>query len=298
MSILSTPTARPERLFSLLSLVRASDGAIDEEVAERSLAPEIRSEQEGQQAYFRPQRDRAKELLEVAASLGFLEERGGRWEAKGALPETKRQFAAMVHDRLEATPADDPDAVMLRVYAWFVISSEEKGLAALLAAPDATLVADIAADLGRGEAARQGRGFNTTKFNPWKDWMAFLGLGWVGLPGTAGFLPDPTQRLVESLRRKPPLAREMRADKFLAWLASAAPYMDGGPLFEEASTALKRRPPKGQLSRFTSTALRMLHDGGDLEFISTGDAARSAKLEPDPVHKLNSFTDVRLGSGT
>src|SRR5438093_1522263 len=125
MSLLSTPTGRPDRVFSLISLVRAMDGRVEQEAALQWLAPAIRAQDEG--PFYVPQPERVREVFRVARDLNLLYADGQAWAAKGELPATRRELATRVHACLRGLPAEDPDAVMLRAYAWFTLFVERNG---------------------------------------------------------------------------------------------------------------------------------------------------------------------------
>ncbi len=295
MSLLSTPTGRPDRVFSLISLVRAMDGRLEQEAALRWLAPAIRATDES--SFSEPQPDRVREVFRVARDLKLLDAEGQAWVAKGELPATRRELATRVHACLRELPAEDPDAVMLRAYAWFALFVERDGCSALLGRSAKEISNDIAEALGEGRASDEDKVFNPTKFSAWKDWMAFLGLGWNDLPGATGFQPEPSRRIIEELSLIAAGRTRIEGHEFVSALAGALPYLDGGPLFEKACATQRVRPPEGQLSRLTSAALRSLHDEEALKLVMEGDAKKGVALFPDRLHELQFFSHVDFARG-
>jgi len=129
--------------------------------------------------------------------------------------------------------------------------------------------------------------------------MAFLGLGWNDLPGTTGFLPDPSRRIEEELQTLTASGSRVEAKAFTEAIATTLPYLDGGALFEEACDTALTRPPKGQLSRVLSQAIRALQENEILRCEMEGDAKESIGLFPDPLSSTNAFSHVeRLPSAS
>lgn len=277
MSLLSTPTGRPERVFSLISLVRALGGRISSEDAKEWLAPQYR----GAEAGPPKDRERVREVFRVARDLKLLEAEGDDWVSTVELPSTRRALATHVHGHLSAVPVDHPDGVLLRAYAWCVAFVESNGVAALVGKTAAQLASEIATGLGRSKEGDEEKSFNTTKLAAWKDWMAFLGLGWNDLPGFTGFLPDPARRIEEDLGTLTGDKQRLDAEAFVAAVSRGLPYLDGGPLFEEACSKGLTRPPKGRLSRVLSQALRALEGSEVLRCTFDGDSKKGVELFPD-----------------
>jgi hypothetical protein len=294
MSLLSTPTGRPDRVFSLISLVRAFGGRVSASAAKEWLAPSYRSADN-----LTPKEgERVREVFRVARDLKLLDADDNDWVSQCELPATRRELARYVHSYLRSLPTEEPDAVLLRGYAWCVAHAEANGTAALLSKSASQLASEIAAGLGRSKGEDDESSFNTTKLPAWKDWMAFLGLGWNGLPGANGFVIDPSKRMEEELPALTPSGSRVEAKSFAAGIAKALPYLDGGALFEDACNTSRTRPPKGQLSRVLSQAIRALQDNEILRCDMEGDAKQGMQLFPDPLSSTNAFSHVEHLSGT
>jgi hypothetical protein len=296
MSLLSTPTARPERVFSLISLVRALGGRVNAADAREWLVPQHTSSDAaspGTDSRGAKAGERVRETFRVARDLNLLDADKDDWLAARDLPATRKQFAGHVHAHLRDLRADDPDAVLLRAYAWSVAYVEVNGPYALISKTSGDLAAEIAAGLGRTSEDDEERSFNTTKLSAWKDWMSFLGLGWNDLPGTSGFLPDPSRRLEEELSTLIPSASRIDGKSFMAVVAKALPYLDGGALFDETFTKGFTTPPRGQLSRLLSHALRALEENALIRCEIEGDAKHAIALFPDPVSGTGAFSHIQ-----
>lgn len=288
MSLLSTPTARPERVFSLVSLIRALDGRVKQTEAIACLAPQYRSAENA------PAKDgdRVREVFRVAKSLGLLYDDKDYWVNNGEIPATRRQLARHVHAYLCGLPKDDPDAVPLRAYAWCVASIEQFGTANLLDKGPQAIANEISEALGRAEDGDEERVFNSTKLSAWKDWMIFLGLGWNDLPGTKGFLPDPSRRIAEELLALNGSRSRVEGEAFIAAVAKGLPYLDGGALFREACDTRGVHPSKGLISRLLSQALRILESDGVLKFDIEGDTKKGVALFQDPLSAHQFFSHL------
>jgi hypothetical protein len=199
---------------------------------------------------------------------------------------------------LRKLPADDPDTVLLRAYAWCAAYAEVHGAFALVSKNTTDLAREIAAGLGRKADGDDERSFNSTKLSAWKDWMAFLGLGWNDLPGTTGFLPDASRRIEEELSTLIPTDSRVDVRSFLAAIAKALPYLDGGALFDQACKEVLTSPPAGQLSRLLSHALRALNANAFIRCGMEGDARDGVGFFPDPVSEVQAFSYVERLSGS
>jgi hypothetical protein len=294
MSLLSTPTGRPERVFSLVSLVRALGGRVKSSDAKEWLAPQFRSAE----TTTPKDGERVREVFRVARDLKLLHADQDDWVSTCELPATRRELALHVHAHLRGLLAEDPDAVLLRAYAWCVAYAEINGTASLVGKTASELAREIASGLGRNEEGDDEKSFNTTKLSAWKDWIAFLGLGWKDLPGATGFLPDPSKRIEEELLTLTSQGPRVEAELFVEAIAKSLPYLDGGLLFEEACARGLAGPPKGRLSRVLSQALRALEDNEVLRCDMEGDAKKGIGLFPDPLSPTNAFSHVERLSGS
>ena len=146
----------------------------------------------------------------------------------------------------------------------------------------------------------EGRQFNTTKLNGWRDWAVFLGLGWnLRFDGRDLVIPDAHDRL------EPLLDELLTMDEqptlfgsFMDRLAELCPELDGGILFNRCWKASRGAElPGSQLSMMLSSGLRVLHEAGAIELSLVADAATKWKLYPALGHPIAQVSHIRLRRG-
>lgn len=146
----------------------------------------------------------------------------------------------------------------------------------------------------------ESRTFNMTKFNGWRTWAAFLGLGWRIKPGFGGrseiLVPCASNRLRGVLAQL--LTKDEQVIKFGLFaerMSELCPELDGGSLFAycwEANCGSERRG--NNLSLALSTGLRQLQDSGEIELIRQADASDIWQLYPAEGQVLKQVTHIRL----
>jgi hypothetical protein len=147
------------------------------------------------------------------------------------------------------------------------------------------------------------RQFNTTKFTGWLQWAAYLGLGWLmrlGAVRASMLMPDVSARLQPLLPELlPDVPHTVPFGVFACSLASRCPELDGGMLFERCWLATYPGEPRGnRLSLALSTALRVLHDSGQVRLMSQADASESWRLAPAQGYPDQSVTHIQRGGDT
>jgi hypothetical protein len=146
----------------------------------------------------------------------------------------------------------------------------------------------------------ESRTFNMTKFNGWRTWAAFLGLGWLIKPGLGGrseiLAPCASNRLKGVLDQL--LTEDEQVIKFGLFaerLAELCPELDGGSLFTYCWEARRGGERRGNnLSLALSTGLRQLGDSGEIELIRQADATDIWQLYPAGGQLLKQVTHIRL----
>jgi hypothetical protein len=135
--------------------------------------------------------------------------------------------------------------------------------------------------------------FNSTKFNAWRPWAAFLGLGWpmkAGLSETRReiLVPDAHIRIRRVLPTLlPEKNEEVSFNVFAERLAITCPELDGGELFERCWDQSRGSEQRGNnLSLMVSTGLRMLNDVGIIQLIQQRDASSNWYLYPAEGHPI------------
>jgi hypothetical protein len=287
MSLLSSPQGAPDRVWSVLGALEANGGRLSRPAllawinpvfVQGGIARTITGEPDGQ-------------ALGSASSLELVHRDGGDYQLTRTAPASFRVFADEVHDRLCRIGSEDPDFVVLQVFA-FVVAETDRRRSTLWLMINAVDLADtINVGLGEQSESQTDRAFNTSKMAAWRRWLAFLGLI-TELPDRMSFYPYVADRLLRELvRANLPRGEEIPAARLLEVVARRLPYLDGGLLHAAATTG--DRPAGRRLSRVLSTALRDLHDEGTIEIRVRGDAADVHELAPD-LHPLKSLQSIVL----
>jgi len=146
----------------------------------------------------------------------------------------------------------------------------------------------------------EARKFNSTKFNGWRTWAAFLGLGWLIRPRLIVqgeiLVPCASNRLRGVLNELLPInGQVIRFSVFAERLSELCPELDGGALFTYCWEASRRGEQRGHnLSLALSTGLRQLHDSREIELSRQADATDIWQLYPAEGHDLKQVTHIRL----
>jgi hypothetical protein len=295
MSILSSTQGTPERVWSLISLLAASEGELSRTEAAAWLNPEFtRADQivgERPTAFA--------QVLGAATSLGAVEVVGTTLRLNPACEVNSfSAFADWVHDRLVLLDSTAKDAVILEAYAWVVAQSARTGGTTWMATATNSEFADAAqAALPEGSDDDGERRINTVKLPSWRRWLTFMGL-MEELPVSPPYHPFANRRLKLELRRLEfERDQEIPADDFFRQLRLRLPYIDGGRMFADAARRVGHAFEQRQISPIFSAALRDLHDDGTLEMQMLGDLGTFYRLTPDPSHKIHSLYAVVVKEG-
>jgi hypothetical protein len=106
-------------------------------------------------------------------------------------------------------------------------------------------------------AVDRGNPMNTDKYRALMRWYPYVGLGWLDPAGA--FVPDPTERLRRSLPAIWGKDRRLDSDEFMERLGRTCPELDGGALFNEATSSTYNASAR-QCTQAVANALRRLHD--------------------------------------
>lgn len=275
MSLLTATQGTPGRVYALLRLLQEAGEALPTDSIAGWLVPRNVIERE---EVPRP-KEALEQTISAARSLCLISE-SSPVSLSIQVPDTIEAFADLAHGQLCSLPAEDANAVVLKVYAWFVIRAEQDP-GSLHRPGREALVAEIDGAFPRSEG-EDARTFNPTKFVPWARWASFLGLG-SELPNTP-FFPYPAERILRELRA---IAAERGFDCELDFrevreqLSTRMSYLDGGEFFLEMAQRVGFRART--LSRVLSNALRDLHQEGQIQLTALGDSAERVPFAPDPV---------------
>ena len=277
VSLLTATSGSPNRVYALLRLLHSADAPLTVDDITGWLNP--RNLVGGSEVY-RP-KEGLDQTLSAARSLRLISE-GAPVSPIVSVPDTIEAFADVAHRQLCSLPADDANVVVLRVYAWFLIRSDQNPSSLYRPGREA-LVAEIDGAFPRSDGG-EAKIFNSTKLAPWVRWVTFLGMG-SELPNTP-FYPHPAERVLRELRA---IAAESDFDRDLDFrevqslLSARMPYLDGGEYFLEMSQRVGFR---GRfMSRVLSNVLRDLHEERQIQLIALGDSADRVPFAPDPMDR-------------
>lgn len=274
MSLLTATQGTPNRVFALLRFLQEAKTTVTMETLANWFAPKNRADGAD---VARP-KEALEQTISAARSLGLIPENAPIVVVDN-VPDTIQEFANIAHARLRGLPATDANAVILKVYAWFVLRAE-RDAAGLHRIDRDSLVTEIDSAFPRSDA-EDAKTFNTTKFKPWARWVSFVGLG-VELPNTP-FFPDPTERIrceLQDIAKAIGLNRDTEFRLVLDELRNRMPYLDSGPTFSEMVEQTGWKPR--YLSRVLSNAFRELHQEGMIRLTALGDSADRIQFSPDP----------------
>lgn len=289
MSLLSSTQGTPERVWSLVKLVEAHEGAMPRDQLLGWLAPAFT--QGGQRRALSGELD--GQALGAATSLGLVRRESGDYALDQPAASSFQSFADQTHARLTAIDGQDPDYVVLEVFAFVVAEVERHQSTDWINASAQEFADAVEHALGGGYDSTGERRFNSTKLAQWRRWLVFIGLG-LELPST-GFYPYVAERLLRELRSAElPTGRPIPAAEILSIIAKRMPYLDGGDLFVTLSRRLGLRLPARRITRVLSIALRDLHDEGSVTLAVRGDATDLVELAADGQHPVKTVQTVVL----
>lgn len=274
MSLLTATQGTPNRVFALLRFLSEAGTPLSTESIGGWLIP--RNLVAGSPAN-RP-KEGLEQTISAARSLRLISD-GPLITAVVDVPAVIQRFADLAHKHLCELPGGDANAVVLKVYAWFVLRAD-RDVAGLYRPDRESLVAEIDRVFPRS-GDEEAKTFNPTKFAPWTRWVSFLGLG-ADLPNTP-FFPHPVERVLRELRAIGADAgfdRDLDFREVQLQLGKRAPYLDGGDIFLEMADLTAWRPRT--LSRVLSGAFRELHQEKEIRLVALGDSADRVPFAPDP----------------
>lgn len=295
MKILGQPQVRPDMVISLLRLLDASGGAIEEDEAFAWMAPSVASD--GSSLTAKRVKELVSQVAEVARALGFIKERC--WELACPAPSDHDEFGYALHDALLAAREWD----IVDTYASLIVEIELKGVDWMSQLSQE----DLANRLGERvsvpasddpHASLESAVMNSSRWAAWRSWATTAGLGFQAPAEVGGFFPNPA-RLVERVARNHPVlraGRELEAPDFLQAIATELPYLDGG---KRAAVAWQRSrdAPRVGVSFVLSTSLRELHDRKVIELRFEGGDRAGARRLYDDESEIEAFATIGLGKG-
>ena len=266
--LLNTAQVTPHRLLAVLRLVAERENLTYDEVRDLVQPPDLVDSQHA-----------ADSVLDAGRLCGLIEEDSARTVRLLIPPqsvETPAAFRAFMQTRVLGVTDDlRPNYLFNLFSAWYIVQN-----AHVLAYTRSDFEMQFNAQMSVPDADRQ---FNTTKYSGWRQWAAFLGLGWLfRLPSARAevLMPDPSARLLPILPRLLGEGGEMAPfGMFARRLADQCPELDGGTLFERCWSSCNPGVLRSnQLSLALSSALRVLHARGVLRLEEQADARENWRL--------------------
>lgn len=211
------------------------------------------------------------------------------------LPENIRDLSNPVHSRIASSHKDDPDHVVLQVFAWFVIKcDQEQGTYWIDRYRNEILADDIDRALRVTLGDTESSHFNKDKIAAWKRWVTFVGLA-SPMPGTGFYpyiYPRVKQVLAQAIGTRVDIESKIPYQEIESLISTEMPYMDGGTIHSEMSKALNYNPKPKSIGWLLSFALRELHDREEICLEALGDAKDTYGLARDTFSKLNNVKNV------
>lgn len=275
MSLLTDTQGTPERVWSSMSAVAVADGRLGRDELQALLNPNfVRQGQERNPTDSGP-----KQTIGSTVSLGLIAFENGVYRLNVPPARNYAQFTDRVHDRLCAIGPDDADYLVLETYAWMLLEIDKRQSLHWTAQSASAFATAAENDIGN-PAGGELR-INGTKVTPWRRWIQLMDLA-VDLPGDLGFHPTLTGRLSREIERMALLRDvEIPLSEFLAAVAKAMPYVDGGALQTVVLNKTGQKVERRKISRLMSMGLRDLADAGQIELVVRGDAANTYELAAD-----------------
>lgn len=275
MSLLTDTQGTQERVWSCMSAVAAADGRLGRDDLQALLNPNF--VRQGQQR--NPTDSGPKQTIGATVSLGLIAFENGTYRLKVQPAQTYAEFTDRVHVRLCTIGPDDADYLVLETYAWMLLEIDKRQALHWTAQPAVPFATAVENDIGN-PAGGELR-INDTKVPHWRRWVQMMDLA-VDLPGGLGFHPTLTGRLSREIERMAlPRDVEIPLSDFLASVARAMPYVDGGALQAVVLEKTGQKVERRKISRLLSMGLRDLADAGQIELVVRGDAANTYELAAD-----------------
>jgi hypothetical protein len=227
----------------------------------------------------------AKDVYNTARSCGLLAEDDAKVVTLQVDPrsvELLADFRRHMQRALLGITDDSADNYLLNIYAAWYAVQDDKVFQFMPKDFETRFNSEVFPDAA-------GRHFNETKFNGWRDWAIFLGIGWPLRFRTREIMvPDAHDRIEPLLDVLLPDGGEpVLFGAFMDLLAEHCPELDGGVLFSRCWQASRGAEQRGnRLSTMLSNALRVLHEDGSIQLVLMRDAAARWQLYPAVGHPV------------
>jgi hypothetical protein len=281
--ILNSAVITPYRLHALLRLIPRLQSPSRQDLYDL-LQPEALTDDQ----------KASKDVLMAALTMGLIVEQDSviRLEVERDQVESVDAFRRLMQDRVLGVTSDLSNNYLFNIFcAWYAVQ-DERVLQYELKEFETQFNEQLYPDA-------EVRPFNTTKLNGWRQWAAFLGVGWLMKFGNREVvIPDPSVRLRPYLQQLlPPPGETIGFGLFMEELGLNCPELDGGELFLRCWSASRGAETRGnELSLMLSTALRAYHDLGDIELIRMADAGAIWQLYYTEGHPIREVSHIRRRS--
>lgn len=284
--LLNVAQVTPSRLHALIKLISRLQAPTRKEILELLQPPMLVADQSA-----------AKNVYNAAINCGIIQDSSENillLNEEAAHLESMQDFQQFMQRRvLGITEQYLPNYLFNLYSAWYIVQNER-----VLQFVEKDYEIRFNDELFQDVETRI---FNMTKFNGWRTWATFLGLGWslkAGLTGREILVPCVSNRLRSVLTRLLPTDGQIiTCSQFVEMLGKHCPELDGGKLFVYCWEASRSGEQQGHnLSFALSTGLRQLHDSREIELIRQADATDTWQLfaaDGLPQH-LKQVTHIRL----
>lgn len=278
--ILNSAAITPHRLHALVRLVSRLKEPKREDVLNMLQPASLISNQ-----------DTSKTVYNAARLYNLIDDSEGvvRLVVDRDQIESVRGFQRFMQRILTGITDEQENDHLLNIYtAWYAVQNEQ-----VLTLERKNFESQFNEQVYPGVEERQ---FNTTKFNGWRTWAAFLGWGRrMKISTFEILLPDASVRIEPLLDDLlPDEAQLVPFDDVAQRLAEACPELDGGTLFEYCWQASRGDEQRGKrLSLMLSTALRILHDHKQIELVRQPDAMQRWQFYPAMGHPVREVSHIR-----
>jgi hypothetical protein len=263
--LLNDAPATPHRMYSFLRLIHELESPDRQQLFDLVQPQELDPDDQGRQ-------DVVEIVFENAVKCGLIEEtsdatrrivlRGDALEAIRSLDGFRCHMQRVV---LGVTDSTKPNELFSLFSAWYAAQNAD-----VIRSSPSQLAIRFNEQIYPGEVQQR---FNETKFNGWRQWAVFLGLGWVFRYGARQVLiPSAYSRVKDALCKVSSGAETISMKEFVDRLGKACPELDGGDLFRRSYLISRSGVNAQQLSLMVSSALRALHADGTIKLVKERDA--------------------------
>jgi hypothetical protein len=274
--VINNGLIRPKRIETLLALLQELDHAVPLKLIGDLLMPLEETDA----------RDIVRDVVDAAEYLNLIERSEQNGISLFALSDTfakfKSPYEALTLSVLSAKKPSDDNFVLSQFYAWLIVHTSPFSAIDIHSFKPADIAGQFVAQVRDSD---EGRSFNSTKFNNFRDWSEYLGLGdRLGNRLGESFFPIPYRLISHFLYRFFDKDSEIPLTEFVRRASQDFAFLDEGSVFE----TIPNRPAAyiQTLSPAYSLALRMLEEQGAITMKRVTDLPNVVKIFSDDDCKL------------